>query len=130
MPPPDVLIVEDDEDICDLLTILLQDDHYPVFTASDGLPALARLRSHPQGFVVLLDLWMPRMDGFALLQAISADVSLSSRHAFILMTAASALPLPLVRLIDLLHVASLPKPFELEAVLSAVELAATRLTPP
>lgn len=130
MPPPNVLIVEDDEDIRDLLTIVLQDDHYPVFTASDGLPALARLRSHPQGFVVLLDLWLPHMDGFALLQAVSADVSLSSRHAFILMTAASALPLPLVHLLDLLHVASLPKPFDLDAVLSAVELAATRLHPP
>lgn len=123
-----VLIVEDDASIRDLLTVLLQEEGYTVFTAPDGQPALERLRSHPAGLVVLLDLMMPGMDGYALLQAIAAEAPLTRQHAYILMSAtAKTLPLKLVQLLKQVNVASLPKPFTLDEVLAAVQSAANHL---
>ncbi len=62
-----VLIVEDDDATREVLTELLEDVGYRVFIASNGKPALEWLRTHPEGLVVLLDLMMPGMDGYALL---------------------------------------------------------------
>ena len=128
MRAPSVLIVEDDETIRELLANLLQEEGYTVFTAPDGQPALERLRTHPSSLVVLLDLMMPGMDGYALLQALAADSPLTTRHAYILMSAlAKTLPLKVVQLLKHLNVDFLSKPFDLEDVLAAVKKAASRL---
>lgn len=128
MRAPGVLIVEDDELVRELLAKLLQEEGYTVFTAPDGQPALEWLRTHPSGLVVLLDLMMPGMDGYALLHAIAAESPLTTQHAYILMSAmAKTLPLKVVQLLKHLNVDSLSKPFDLEEVLAAVKKAASRL---
>jgi signal transduction histidine kinase/DNA-binding response OmpR family regulator len=67
----DVLVVEDDADSRALLRRSLERAGYPVVEAVDGRDALERLRqSRPS--LILLDLLMPRMDGFALLDALRA----------------------------------------------------------
>jgi len=59
-----VLIVEDDNDISDVLTQILQYEGYAVNTVGNGLEALEFLRkSEPPG-LILLDLMMPVMDGW------------------------------------------------------------------
>ena len=124
-----ILIVEDDDSTRAILSELLEDAGYRVFTAPDGQPALERLRTHPEGLVVLLDLMMPGMDGYALLQAIAADSQLLRKHAYILMSAtAKLLPLKVVELLKHLHVASISKPFEIDEVLLAVQRAARRFS--
>ena len=129
MRTPGVLVVEDDEPTREVLTELLQEAGYTVFTAPDGQPALERLRTHPEGLVVLFDLWMPGVDGYALLQAIAAEAPLTSQHAYILMTAtAKTLPLKVVDLLKHLNVTTLPKPFDIDDVLAEVKRAANRLT--
>ena len=121
-----ILIVEDDEPIRELLAELLREVGYRVFTAPDGKPALERLCTHPEGLVVLLDLMMPGMDGYALLQAVAADPLLTARHRYILMSATTkTLPLKLVQLLKHLNVAWVPKPFDLDEVLAAVQRAAS-----
>ncbi len=79
-PPPDsddgrarVLVVDDNADMRDYLVTLLSDD-YDVTAAADGAAALRRIRSIPPD-LVLTDMMMPGVDGFALLAAIRADAS-------------------------------------------------------
>ena len=59
-----ILIVDDDADIRETLTEVLQGEGYGCATASNGREALEYLRSHPFPALILLDLMMPVMDGF------------------------------------------------------------------
>lgn len=57
-----VLIVDDDRDIRETLQEILEQEGYQALAAKNGVDALARARaSHPA--VILLDLFMPVMDG-------------------------------------------------------------------
>ena len=59
-----ILIVDDDPDILDALTIILEAQGYQVSTARDGVEGLATLKAE-QPDLLILDLLMPKMDGFA-----------------------------------------------------------------
>jgi DNA-binding response OmpR family regulator len=58
-----VLIIEDDPGLRETLRQLLELDGYDVVTAADGLQGLERFEPHATA-VVVLDLMMPRLDGF------------------------------------------------------------------
>jgi CheY-like chemotaxis protein len=58
-----VLIVEDDDDVRGALAAFLEGEGYRVLEASDGAEALQELRAG-RVCMVLLDLWMPRMNGW------------------------------------------------------------------
>lgn len=123
-----ILVVEDDQATREEVVEFLQDAGYTVYEAPDGLPALERLRTHPEGLVVLLDLMMPGMDGYAVLQAVAHESPLATRHAYILFSAIGrTLPLKVVDLLKQLNMPSLPKPFDLDELLAAVEKAACTL---
>lgn len=64
-----ILVVEDDAGTRDVLQRTLQRDGWMVSLASDGVEGLERLRSEPPA-AILLDLMMPRMDGFDFLEEI------------------------------------------------------------
>jgi CheY-like chemotaxis protein len=59
-----VLVVEDDTGLQETLEDLLAFEGYSVTVAKDGLDALAKLGDPPPA-VILLDVMMPRMDGYA-----------------------------------------------------------------
>ena len=59
-----MLIVEDDEAIRETLADILQYEGYVVSTACDGREALLRLHSGAAPGLILLDLMMPRMNGW------------------------------------------------------------------
>jgi DNA-binding response OmpR family regulator len=59
-----ILAVDDDPDIRDALTMILESQGYKVITAQDGIEALANLRAEKPDLMVL-DLLMPKMDGWA-----------------------------------------------------------------
>ncbi len=127
VPAPCVLVVEDDDDTRETLRAALEDADYAVEVASDGAQALAQLRARQDRLVTLLDLLMPGVDGFQVLQAAAAE-PLVGRHAFILMTADGRPPSP--RLSDLLTRLQVPlvtKPFDLDRLLEVVAEAAARL---
>jgi len=62
-----VLVVDDDCSIRQLVGAILESNGFTVLLAQDGLEALELSRKHPQPIDILLsDIEMPRMDGFAL----------------------------------------------------------------
>lgn len=68
---PRLLLVDDNADLRDYACRLLA-EHYEVDTAVDGEAALEAARQRPPDLVIA-DVMMPRMDGFALLAALRAD---------------------------------------------------------
>jgi two-component system, chemotaxis family, chemotaxis protein CheY len=60
-----ILIVDDHDDVRESLEMLIQIEGFAVRTARNGLEALEEMRRKPTPCVVLLDLHMPVMDGFA-----------------------------------------------------------------
>ncbi|GAC1428332.1 MAG: hypothetical protein NVSMB68_00310 [Thermoanaerobaculia bacterium] len=61
------LVVDDDEPIRTMLAKVVERQNFDVDTASDGAEAIERLRDDGYN-IVLLDLMMPRVDGFAVLR--------------------------------------------------------------
>jgi len=59
-----ILVIDDDPDILDALTMILEAEGYEVVTARDGIEGLANLRAEKPDLIIL-DLLMPKMDGFA-----------------------------------------------------------------
>lgn len=60
-----MLVVEDNDELRSEIADLLTQDGYRVLLAADGLMALDLLRREPGVDLVLLDLWMPVMDGWS-----------------------------------------------------------------
>lgn len=72
MPPPLILVAEDDFNVRLTLEIVLEDEGFEIILAADGEEALRAAReSHPD--VILLDQIMPKLDGKQVLQALRAD---------------------------------------------------------
>ncbi|MHB8876542.1 MAG: ATP-binding response regulator, partial [Myxococcaceae bacterium] len=72
-----VLVVEDNEDAADSLREVLEIAGHQVAVAHDGLEGLAKARElFPQ--IILCDIGLPVMDGYALARALRRDASLSS----------------------------------------------------
>lgn len=67
-----ILIVDDEPFNVDVLQQELEDLNYQIITAFNGQEALDKIKSeHPD--LILLDLMMPVLDGFAVLSQIKAD---------------------------------------------------------
>ena len=62
--PQKILAVDDDPDILDAVTMILESQGYQVVTAHDGIEGLANLKAEKPDLMVL-DLLMPKMDGWA-----------------------------------------------------------------
>jgi type II secretory ATPase GspE/PulE/Tfp pilus assembly ATPase PilB-like protein/ActR/RegA family two-component response regulator len=72
--PPKVLLVDDDEDARLLMRTLLEAEDYEVHEAEDGHKAMDILNVDPDFSLVILDLRMPGMDGFEVLNIIRGSV--------------------------------------------------------
>ena len=64
-----ILVVDDDPDMRNAITIILESQDYEIITAQDGVEALASLRAE-QPDLMILDLLMPNMDGFTVLKTL------------------------------------------------------------
>ncbi|MCP4647362.1 MAG: response regulator, partial [bacterium] len=69
MPLGKILVVDDEESMCQYLSILLQKEGYDVQTANSGTSALKVMESGPVD-LVMTDIQMPKMDGIELLKSI------------------------------------------------------------
>ena len=67
MSSPRVLVVDDEPDIRTLVKEILEDEGYDVTIAQDGSTARKALRERRPD-LVLLDIWMPDVDGISLLK--------------------------------------------------------------
>jgi twitching motility two-component system response regulator PilG len=70
-----VLAVDDSETVRRLISVSLERKGYRVVTAEDGLQALARLADHLPD-IVLLDIAMPKMDGYEVCKIIKGNMLL------------------------------------------------------
>jgi CheY-like chemotaxis protein len=64
-----VLVVDDDRTVREVLSVLLRDGGYAVTVAADGIQGLESIRLEPPDLVIL-DLEMPRLDGWGVLEAL------------------------------------------------------------
>ena len=72
-PTGSVLVVDDDAELREGLCDVLVEEGYSVIGATDGADALEHLSEFALPDVVLLDLGMPRMDGYEFLERRAAD---------------------------------------------------------
>ena len=103
-----VLVVDDNEVNRDLLARRLQRQGHAVTVAEDGLQALELMRSAPFD-LVLLDIMMPHMNGYQVLENLKADEKL--RHIPVIMISAVDDIDSIVRCIELGAEDYLSKPF-------------------
>src|SRR5581483_661799 len=79
-----VLVVEDDEHIQQFIRKALTKEGYQVVSAADGAAALPLIGQHRPA-LILLDMWMPTMDGYAFIHAYLT--SYTERIPIVVMTA-------------------------------------------
>jgi DNA-binding response OmpR family regulator len=112
---PNVLVVDDDQALRGLFTALLTRKGFAVDTAIDGRVAYDQLQIHTYS-VILLDLMMPDVNGFELLEKLRRD-SPTLLDRIIVMTGASQ------RSIDTLNTAGIwgliRKPFDIDQLVSS-----------
>ena len=65
-----VLVIDDDPDVRAMVKATIDDVGMKATTVANGQAALDWLASHPQPALVLLDLMMPKMDGFEFLERV------------------------------------------------------------
>ncbi|RMF94645.1 MAG: UDP-3-O-[3-hydroxymyristoyl] N-acetylglucosamine deacetylase [Candidatus Schekmanbacteria bacterium] len=121
MPKGHILVVDDEKNIGTSLEGILTDEGYTVSKALDGPQALEMIKELPPD-VVLLDIWMPGMDGIEVLKNIKEferdlEVIIMSGHGTI-ETAVRALKLGASDFIE--------KPLSMDVLLSAVNRAFER----
>jgi adenylate cyclase len=104
-----VLVVDDDPLNRRLLIRNLERDGHVVTSAENGVLALNELAKSPPD-VVLLDILMPELDGFGVLEAMKADLGL--RHVPVIMISAVEDTGSIVRCIEMGADDYLPKPFD------------------
>ena len=114
-----VLIIEDDEKVAVGLAIRMETAGYETIIANDGMNAV-RTAVNTRPDVVLLDVSLPAGDGFAVAERIQAHIPNPIRIIFL---TASKRPDFRQRAEQLGAVAFFEKPYEAEALLSAVQRA-------
>ncbi|MDD5110592.1 MAG: response regulator [Patescibacteria group bacterium] len=73
MPQPKkILIVEDEPNLLELYRLALERDGFEVFTASNGEAGLMLVRGNAPD-LVLLDILMPKVDGYEMLKRLKED---------------------------------------------------------
>jgi CheY-like chemotaxis protein len=112
--PKHVLVVDDEEDIREFLTVVLEQSGYRVSTADNGAMALRKVDEEPVD-VVLLDMRMPIMDGWAFAEAYRQWPG--PRAPIVVLTAARDAA---ARAAQIGAEDYLPKPFDLGEVLTVV----------
>jgi DNA-binding NtrC family response regulator len=108
-----VLVIDDDVDVRNILRFVLEDEGYLVQEAADGFAGLAAVDAyHPQ--LILLDLNMPTLDGWAMCEQMHLR---ASTIPTVIMTAGRNSATEAARLGC---AGSLVKPFELDDVVATV----------
>ena len=120
MEKPFVLLADDNDATCTLITALLQAD-FVVDVASDGGEAIEKLKSR-QYAVILLDLLMPVIDGYAVLDFLKEQRPDLLRRVIIVTASISSRYVQRVKEYDVFGV--IPKPFEVDVLHTAVHQAA------
>ena len=116
MEKPFVLVADDNEATCTLIKALLQSD-FAVDVASDGHEALERLSSKEYA-AVLLDLLMPGIDGYGVLESVRSNRPELLQRILVVTAALSTRQMARLEGYEICGV--IAKPFEVDMFLAAV----------
>ncbi|XXY12867.1 response regulator transcription factor [Sorangium sp. So ce216] len=121
--PPQILVIDDDAELCELLAELLGQEGYAVESARDAISGLARAQERPFTLVVL-DVMLPGLNGFEVLTRLRQ----SSRVPVLMLTARGE---DVDRIVGLEMGADdyLPKPFNPRELVARVRALHRRAAP-
>ena len=114
---PSVLLVDDSDEIREAMGAILGGAGFDVATAWGGEDALRQFREGLQPSVVLLDLMMPVMTGYAVLKRMREDRALAGTTVIVV----SAYPEQRKRALEGGATAFFTKPVDFDALIAAVE---------
>jgi CheY-like chemotaxis protein len=117
---PFVLLADDNEATCTLITAVLHND-FVVEVASDGNEAVEKLKSRHYA-AILLDILMPFADGYTVLDFLKENRPDLLPHVLVVTASLGARELQRVRSYDVFGI--MPKPFDVDGLLLAVRRAA------
>jgi CheY-like chemotaxis protein len=106
---PPILVAEDEAMLRVIAVEMLEDAGFKVFEAGDGVEALELLKANPEILLLVSDVKMPRMDGYALVEA---GLEVRPDLKVLLMTGYAHEPPP--QLLKAREIQVLHKPFNLE----------------
>ena len=113
-----ILIVDDEPNIVMTLEYTFKKSNYEVFIARDGLEALDILKTNFPD-VIILDIMMPMVDGFATLEQIRKDENL--QHTKVMFLSAKNKESDIEKGLALGADAYMTKPFSIKKVVEKVE---------
>jgi len=119
-----LVVVEDEEHLAEVISENLELEGYSVEVVTNGLAALARLRSEPAPALVLLDVMLPGMDGFTICETLRKE---GRNMPILFLTARSGLD-DRVRGLELGGDDFLGKPFHLRELMLRVRAILKRST--
>lgn len=119
-----ILIVDDDINICELLRLYIEREDYSVVIANDGEQAV-ELFNQEQPDLVLLDIMLPKMDGWQ----VCKEIRKNSNRPIIMLTAKGELFDKILGL-ELGADDYIIKPFEAKEVLARIHAVLRRTSPP
>ena len=115
-----ILVVDDDKNICELLRLYLVKEGYSVTMAHDGEAALTDFdKLHPD--LVLLDVMMPVMDGYAATRAIRSSGRPDAGTIPIIAMSANAYAEDVQKCLDTGMNAHISKPLYKDVMLETIE---------
>lgn len=117
---PRVLVVDDDSALCGLIEYKLKQKGYEVVLAGDGQQALEQMNSHKYDILVL-DIMMPKIDGFYLLREIQKSKTKAPRATIVL--SARREEEDILKAFELGAVDYVAKPFSLNVLIARIDLA-------
>ena len=115
-PPDTVLVIEDDRECREALSFVLEHEGHTVAVAENGLAALHYLDTHPAPALILLDLMLPRMNGW---QFVAESRSRPQLAAVPIVLVSGEHDLPR-HARDLAAVGCVRKPFDVDEMLAVV----------
>lgn len=83
MEPKKILIADDNQNIRDALTYLLEDEGYQLLLARDGTETLQKVREQRPD-ILFLDIMMPGMNGYEVCRTIRADSEVKNTYIIML----------------------------------------------
>ncbi len=112
-----VLVVDDEPQVAWVLRFTLEHEGYRTFTASNGVEALEELEKH-HPMLMVLDLMMPEMDGWAVLEEMM-KLPLAERPRVVIVSALTG-PDDKEKATALGADAFVPKPFDVEELIGVL----------
>lgn len=114
-----ILAIEDNADIRQLISVILEREGYQISTAADGISGLSLIKETKPD-LVLLDVMLPEFSGFEVLDALRKDKNSKVREVPVLMITSKSTVEDVDQALELGATGYLVKPFRPEKLVQKV----------